>query len=66
MQIPEDVVEAIRREYREASPFLMTETPAIPPEQLHLEEARMLESIGLEGLKELVAIAERLRDAKVA
>jgi len=66
MQIPEDVIEAIRKEYREASPFLMTETPAIPPEQLHIEEARMLESIGLNGLRELVAIAERLEAAKGA
>jgi hypothetical protein len=66
MQIPEDVVEAIRKEYAQASPFLMTETPAIPPEQLHLEEARVLESIGLDGLRELIAIAERLQSSRKA
>jgi len=64
VQLPEDVVEAIRREYAEASAFLMTETPAIPIETLRLQESQLLEEIGLDGLHELIAIAERLQAAK--
>jgi integrase len=66
MQLPEDVVEAIRREYAEASAFLMTETPAIPIETLRLQESQLLEEIGLDGLHELIAIAERLQASKGA
>jgi len=65
MQLPEDVVEAIRREYQEASPYLVTETPTpsglVSPE---LDEMRVLEEIGEDRLVELATIIKRLREAR--
>ena len=60
-QLPPDVVEAIRKEAREASVYLTTDATVTPAEPLEMQELRVLENLGLDGLHELVALAERLK-----
>ncbi len=63
-QLPADVIEAIRKEYREAAPFLTTDATMKPTESLASQEARILENLGIEGLRELIGIVERIQAAR--
>jgi hypothetical protein len=66
MQLPEDVTEAIRKEAREASVYLTTDASVTPLEPLGTQESRVLENLGVQGLRDLLAIVERLEEAKGA
>lgn len=65
-QLPEDVTEAIRKEYREASVYLSTDATVAPTESLSTQEIRTLENLGIDGLRDLVALYERLQASKTA